>query len=180
MSGAGAVGETLLSAETIAAKVRELAAQIAADYGGGTPVLIGALTGSFVFLADLIRLLDMPVEVDFVVARSYGDGVESSGQVRVVWGPERDLSGRDVILVEDILDTGLTAQRLVEHLLGRGARTVRVCALLDKPSRRRTDLAADYRGFEVPDEFVIGYGLDFGELYRGLPYVAALNQRSSS
>jgi hypoxanthine phosphoribosyltransferase len=176
MDGPEQVGELVVSAEQIAARVEELAAQLSADYAGAVPVLVGALTGGFVFLADLVRRLTVAAEVDFVIARSYGRGVQSVGNVRIVWGPERDLSGRDVILVEDIVDTGLTAQRLVAHLRAGGARTVRVCALLDKPSGRRVEFAADYVGFEVPPAFVIGYGLDHAERHRGLPYVATLKR----
>jgi hypoxanthine phosphoribosyltransferase len=160
----------LLSAEQIGTRVRELGATISRDYaGGGRLVLVPVLKGSFVFAADLARTIDVPLRVDFLGVRSYGAGTETSGVVQIT----RD----DVILVEDIVDTGLTIAHLVELFSTRGPRSVRVCALLSKPSRARVPAKVDYLGFTIEDRFVVGYGLDFDERYRNLPYVGVLDSR---
>jgi len=168
------IQQILIPADDIAAKVRCLAGQVARDYGGKKPVLVGVLSGSVVFLADLIRQLEIPLTLDFVAARSYGEGTESSGGMELLAGPLEEVRGRHVILVEDIVDTGRTIQCLRRHLESLGAASVRVCALLDKRSRRQVDVQIEYCGFAVPDQFVVGYGLDFAGRYRNLPFVAAL------
>ncbi|HEX2613673.1 MAG TPA: hypoxanthine phosphoribosyltransferase [Fibrobacteria bacterium] len=167
--------EALLSAETIAARVRELGAQIARDYAGKDLVLVTVLKGAFVFGADLSRAIDLPLTVEFFSASSYGDGVASTGDVRVTLEPEGTLAGRDVLLVEDIVDTGRTAARLLELLRGHEPASLKLCALLDKPSRREVEVTLDYKGFEIADEFVVGYGLDLAGVWRNLPYVGVIN-----
>jgi hypoxanthine phosphoribosyltransferase len=168
------VQEILLTHEQVAARVRELGAEIEADYEGRMPVLVSVLKGSIVFLADLIRATNLPVSVDLMELSSYGAGTETSGQVRIL----KDLSGsiedRDVLVVEDIIDTGLTLNYLLRYLQDRHPASIRVCCLLDKPARRLTEIEIDYRGFTIPDQFVVGYGLDYDERYRNLPYIGVL------
>lgn len=168
------LAEIVLTPEQISQRVGELAQQITADYQGQDLMVVGVLTGSFVFLADLLRQLDLPCAVDFWGASSYGTNAVSSGQIRV----EKDLSllvaAKHVLVVEDIVDTGLTLSRLVSILHERGAASVKVCCLLDKPAGREVAVNLDYTGFEIPDRFVVGYGLDFAHQYRNLPFVAVL------
>ncbi len=166
----------LLTEERLAAKVAELAQQLREDYAGKNPVLIGILTGSFVFMTDLIRALAMDLTVDFMAVSSYEDGTVSSGKVRLLKDCSHDISGRHVLIVEDIIDTGLTLEHMVQILRDRKPASLRICCLLDKPSRRRVEVELDYVGFEIPDEFVVGYGLDFAEKYRNLPYVGILKK----
>jgi hypoxanthine phosphoribosyltransferase len=163
--------ELLIPSESIAARVRELGAQITRDYAGKDLVLVTVLKGAFVFGADLARAIDLPLRIEFLSASSYGDGVASSGDVRVTLEPEGPLEGRDVLLVEDVVDTGRTAARLMELLRGREPASLKLCALLDKPSRREVTVNIDYVGFSVDDTFVVGYGLDHAGLWRNLPYV---------
>jgi hypoxanthine phosphoribosyltransferase len=170
----GDVEEILLNADEIAARVAELGAQLAADYAGRTPVLISVLKGSIVFLADLIRAMDVPLNVDLMEVSSYGSATESSGQVRILKDLSSSIEGRDVVVVEDIIDTGLTLNYLLRYLGERNPASVRVCCLLDKPARRLAEIEIDYRGFSIPDRFVIGYGLDYDERYRNLPYIGVL------
>jgi hypoxanthine phosphoribosyltransferase len=170
----GDVEEILLNADEIAARVAELGAQLAADYAGRTPVLISVLKGSIVFLADLIRAMDVSLNVDLMEVSSYGSATESSGQVRILKDLNSSIEGRDVVVVEDIIDTGLTLNYLLRYLGERNPASVRVCCLLDKPARRLAEIEIDYRGFSIPDRFVIGYGLDYGERYRNLPYIGVL------
>jgi hypoxanthine phosphoribosyltransferase len=170
----GDVEEILLNADEIAARVAELGAQLAADYAGRTPVLISVLKGSIVFLADLIRAMDVPLNVDLMEVSSYGSATESSGQVRILKDLSSSIEGRDVVVVEDIIDTGLTLNYLLRYLGERNPASVRVCCLLDKPARRLAEIDIDYRGFSIPDRFVIGYGLDYDERYRNLPYIGVL------
>ncbi len=165
----------LLAADEIAARTRQLGAQIAHDYAGHGLVLVPVLKGSFVFAADLARAIDAPVRIDFLGVRSYGAGTESSGVVQITHDLSRPIEREDVLLVEDIVDTGLTVAHLVSLLQTRGPRSVRVCALLQKPSRSRVSAAIDYLGFTIDDLFVVGYGLDFDERYRNLPYIGALD-----
>jgi hypoxanthine phosphoribosyltransferase len=165
----------LLSAEQIAARVRELGAEIARDHGGGRLVMVPVLKGSFVFAADLARAIECPLRIDFLGVRSYGAGTESSGVVQITHDLDRPIEGDDVLLVEDIVDTGLTVAHLVELLRTRGPRSVRVCSLLNKPSRARVAAKIDYLGFTIEDGFVVGYGLDFGERHRNLPYIGVLD-----
>jgi hypoxanthine phosphoribosyltransferase len=168
------VEEVLLSGDQIAARFAELGTQLAADYAGRTPVLVSVLKGSIVFLADLIRAMDVPLNVDLMEVSSYGSATESSGQVRILKDLSSSIEGRDVVVVEDIIDTGLTLNYLLRYLAERHPASVRVCCLLDKPARRLAEIEIDYRGFRIPDRFVIGYGLDYDERYRNLPYVGVL------
>ena len=164
----------LLSEDEIREKVRELGGKITADYKNSNLMLVTVLKGAVVFLADLMRQIDVPAEIDFMVVSSYGSGVKSSGVVKIVKDLDVPLAGKDILIVEDILDSGLTLSYIKELLESRGPRSIRIAPLLDKPSRRKVDLQADYIGFSVPDEFVIGYGLDYDEKYRNLPYIGIL------
>jgi hypoxanthine phosphoribosyltransferase len=163
--------ETMLSAETIAARVRELGADITRDLGGGSLVLVCVLKGSFVFTADLMRAIDLPLRVDFLGVRSYGEGTESSGVVQITQDLSHPIENEDVLIVEDIVDTGLTIAHLIDLLRTRQPRTIRVCSLLHKPARARVNVNVDYLGFTIEDRFVVGYGLDVAEKYRNLPYI---------
>jgi hypoxanthine phosphoribosyltransferase len=164
----------LFTAEQIRARVAEMAADIAADYREREPVLVGVLDGAVVFLADLMRALPIAVRVDFVKWSSYGDGTTSSGEVQMLKDLSFSVEGKHLLVVEDIVDTGLTLRYLLENLETRDVASLAVAALLDKPSRRKAAVKLDYVGFQVPDEFVVGYGLDFAQRYRNLPYVAIL------
>ena len=164
----------LLSEDELREKVRELGGKITADYKNSNLMLVTVLKGAVVFLADLMRQIDVPAEIDFMVVSSYGSGVKSSGVVKIVKDLDVPLAGKDILIVEDILDSGLTLSYIKELLESRGPRSIRIATLLDKPSRRKVDLQADYIGFSVPDEFVIGYGLDYDEKYRNLPYIGIL------
>lgn len=164
----------LLSEDEIREKVRKLGGKITADYKNSNLMLVTVLKGAVVFLADLMRQIDVPAEIDFMVVSSYGSGVKSSGVVKIVKDLDVPLAGKDILIVEDILDSGLTLSYIKELLESRGPRSIRIATLLDKPSRRKVDLQADYIGFSVPDEFVIGYGLDYDEKYRNLPYIGIL------
>jgi hypoxanthine phosphoribosyltransferase len=168
------VEEVLLSGEQIQARVAELGARLAADYAGRDPVLVSVLKGSIVFLADLVRRMEIPLSIDLMEVSSYGASTESSGQVRILKDLSMAIDGRDVIVVEDIIDTGLTLNYLLRYLHEKGPDSIRICCLLDKPARRLADIAIDYRGFTIPDRFVIGYGLDYDERYRNLPYIGVL------
>jgi hypoxanthine phosphoribosyltransferase len=168
------VEEILLSGEQIANRVAELGAQLAADYAGRDPVLVSVLKGSIIFLADLIRSMEMPVSLDLMEVSSYGASTESSGQVRILKDLSKPIAGRDVIVVEDIIDTGLTLNYLLKYLRDRNPASIRICCLLDKPARRLAEISIDYIGFSIPDRFVIGYGLDYDERYRNLPYIGVL------
>jgi hypoxanthine phosphoribosyltransferase len=171
-----AIGEILVPAEDLDRRVQELAAEVSRDYRDKDLVLIGVLKGAVFFLSDLMRHIDIPVEVDFMAVASYGSATKSSGVVRILKDLDAVIEGRDILIVEDIVDSGLTLQYLLRNLQGRNPRSLEVCALLIKPERRKVDLRTRYVGFEIPDRFAIGYGLDYGERYRNLPYVAALNQ----
>jgi hypoxanthine phosphoribosyltransferase len=168
------VEEVLLSGEQIQARVGELGRQLAADYAGRDPVLVSVLKGSIVFLADLVRRTEIPLSIDLMEVSSYGASTESSGQVRILKDLSMAIDGRDVIVVEDIIDTGLTLNYLLRYLHDKGPASIRICCLLDKPARRLADISIDYRGFTIPDRFVIGYGLDYDERYRNLPYIGVL------
>ena len=171
-----AIGEILVPADALTRRVRELAAAISRDYAGRDLVLVGVLKGAVFFLSDLMRQLEVPVEVDFMAVASYGSATKSSGVVRILKDLDTVIEGRDVLIVEDIVDSGLTLQYLLRNLGARNPSSLEVCALLIKPERRKVDLHTRYVGFEIPNRFAIGYGLDHGERYRNLPYVAALKE----
>jgi len=168
------VKKVLLSEEELHARVAELGAQITKDYAGKNMLLVTVLKGAVVFLADLMRNIDQPSEIDFMVVSSYGSGVKSSGVVKIVKDLDINLEGKDILIVEDILDSGLTLDYIKGMLQDRNPASIRICTLLDKPARRKVSLQADYIGFTIPDEFVIGYGLDYDEKYRNLPYIGVL------
>ncbi len=168
------VQSVLLNAQTIKRRVRSLGKEITRDYKCRSPILIGVLRGAAVFLSDLIRHISLELEVDFIALSSYGSATETSGQVQLVKDLESSIDGRDVILVEDIVDTGLTLNYLVSNLKTRNPASLSVCVLLSKPSRRKVEINIDYLGFEVPDSFVVGYGLDFDQQFRNLPYIGVL------
>ncbi len=174
MTDDGQIGEILVPEDRLAARVRELASEISRDYAGRELLLVGVLKGAVFFLSDLMRHLEIPVEVDFMAVASYGSATKSSGVVRILKDLDAVIEDRDVLIVEDIVDSGLTLQYLLRNLAGRNPRTLEVCALLVKPERKKVELPTRYVGFEIPNRFAIGYGLDYGERYRNLPYVAAL------
>ena len=166
--------EILFTPEALARRVKELADQITQDYAGKSLLIVGTLRGSFVFMADLVRQINLPLTVDFLSASSYGSGTESSGQVKLKLDLADDISGRDVLIIEDIVDSGNTLSKLLPELQKRGPASLKVCALLDKPERRVLPFQANYVGFTIPDAFVVGYGLDFDQHYRQLPYIGVL------
>jgi len=161
--------QILFRREEIAATVARLAAEVTKDYKDRRPLLLGILTGSFVFMADLIRLLDFPLEVEFLQVSSYGRGRESSGRIKVVKGVSSPIKGRDVLVIEDIVDTGLTIAFLLDYLRKKKPASLKLCALTDKPSRRQVPVTIDYLGFTVPNKFLVGYGIDWDEKFRNLP-----------
>lgn len=169
------IDHILVSEEQLRQKVAELGAQISRDYEGRDLLMVSILKGGAVFMADLMRTVSIPCAIDFMVVSSYGGAnMESTGLVKIVKDLDADLSGKDVLIVEDILDTGITLSNLLPMLRLRNPSSVKLCTILSKPSRRKADIEPDYLGFEVPDEFVVGYGLDFDEKYRNLPYVGVL------
>jgi len=168
------LGEVLVSADDLQRRVRELGEEISRDYAGRDLLLICVLKGAVLFLSDLMRAIDTPCQVDFMAVASYGSATDSSGVVRILKDLDAPIAGREVLIVEDIVDSGLTLQYLMRSLGARDPASLEVCALLTKPARRKVDLPTRYVGFEIADRFAIGYGLDFGERYRNLPFVAAL------
>ncbi len=168
------IGEILLDAETIRRRVKELGEQISRDYAGKDLLLVGLLKGAVVFLADLAREVDLPVEIDFMAISSYGTRAESSGIVRILKDLDESIEGRHVLVVEDIIDSGLTLEYILSLLRARNPASLKVCALLRKQKPGARPVQADYVGFEIPDKFVVGYGLDYAQAYRNLPYVAVL------
>ena len=168
--------KVLLSEEQLKEKCAEMGAQITRDYAGKNLLLVTVLKGAVVFLADLMRAIDTPAEIDFMVVSSYGSGVKSSGVVKIVKDLDVPLKDRHILIVEDILDSGLTLSYIKGILQDRGPASIRIVTLLDKPTRRKADIKADYVGFEVPNEFIVGYGLDYDGLYRNLPYVGILKR----
>jgi hypoxanthine phosphoribosyltransferase len=168
------VGEVLITYEQIREKTEELGRQITEDYEGKDLLLICVLKGGLMFLADLMREIQLPVEIDFMAVSSYGDATESSGVVRILMDLDRNVQGRHVLIVEDIIDTGRTLNYIIDNLRTRGPASIKVCTLLNKPSRRVLDIPLDYLGFTIPDRFVVGYGLDYGQIYRNLPFVGVL------
>jgi len=170
--------KVLIGSNEIGDAVARLASEIRRDYRGKQPLLIGVLKGSFVFMADLVRQLDLPVELDFAVLSSYGSAKETSSRVRLVLGLTRPIRDKDVIVVEDIVDTGLTVSFLLDHLRSKKPASMKLCALMDKPSRRRVLVSIDYLGFTLPDRFVVGYGLDLDERFRYLPDICLLEEQT--
>jgi hypoxanthine phosphoribosyltransferase len=169
------VAEILISEADIQAKVADLGSQLSRDYEGRPLTLVSVLKGSLPFMADLMRAISIPVTIDLMEVSSYGGtATETSGLVRILKDLSASIEGRDVLIVEDIIDTGLTLNYLLRYLRGKNPRSLRICALLDKPARRLVDIDIDYRGFTIPDRFVIGYGLDYGEVYRNLPFIGVL------
>jgi hypoxanthine phosphoribosyltransferase len=169
------IGEILLPEERIQARVAELGARISADYRGRSLTLVSVLKGSLPFMADLMRAIEVPLRIDLMEVSSYGgSSTESSGLVRILKDLSASIEGEDVLIVEDIIDTGLTLNYLVRYLRGKNPASLRICTLLDKPARRLVEIPVDYTGFTIPDQFVVGYGLDYGELYRNLRFVGVL------
>lgn len=172
----GAEVDTLIEERTLRSRVAELGKQIAADYQGRELVLVVVLKGSFVFAADLARSISLPIHIDFLGLKSYGHGQTTSGAVQITSDLTQPIEGKDVLIVEDIVDTGLTMEYLQKNLSTRGPRSVKLCALLHKPARARVDTQIDYLGFTIADVFVVGYGLDWAERYRNLPYLGVVRQ----
>ncbi|WP_062201034.1 hypoxanthine phosphoribosyltransferase [Massilibacterium senegalense] len=168
------IQEVLLTEEEIQAKVREMAAQLSKEYAHSFPLVIGILKGAMPFMSDLTRRMDIYLEMDFMDVSSYGASTKSSGEVKIIKDLDASMEGRDVILVEDIIDSGLTLNYLVELFKHRNAKSIKIVTLLDKPAGRKVDLVPDMKGYTVPDAFVVGYGLDYAERYRNLPYIGIL------
>ncbi len=169
------IEEILLSESLIRSKIKELGDKIANDYRDKNNILlVGVLKGAVIFMADLIRHIDLPLSLDFMAVSSYGSSTESSGIVRILKDLDETVEGKNILIVEDIIDSGLTLSYLCSILKSRNPASLKICALLDKPSRRKSDLKVDYLGFEIPDSFVVGYGLDYNEKYRNLPYICVL------
>ena len=165
---------TLISEEQLHQKVAQIGKQVSADYQDKNLLMVSVLKGSVVFMADLMREISIPCEIDFMCVSSYGSGTTTSGVVKIIKDLDIDLKDRDLLIVEDILDSGMTLSYIKEMLKQRGTKSIKICTLLDKPERRKADITPDYVGFTVPDEFVVGYGLDYDEKYRNLPYVGIL------
>lgn len=166
----------LLDKNVLAERVRELGETISRDFAGEEVLLVGILKGASVFLSDLIREISLPAYIDYMVVSSYGNSTETSGVVRIIKDLEEDIDGKNIIIVEDIIDTGLTLEYLKKNLLSRNPKCIKICTLLDKPARRQSQIQVDYKGFEVPDEFIVGYGIDYAEKYRNLPFVGILKR----
>ena len=170
------IKEILVSSDEIEKRVGELGKQITEDYKGKNLLLVGILKGAVIFMADLAKNIDLPITMDFMAVSSYGKSSESSGVVKIIKDLDSSVEGKDILIVEDIIDTGFTLGYLTDYLKRRGANSVKICTLLDKPDRRKVQVPVDYRGFVIPDEFVVGYGLDYAEQYRNLPYISALKE----
>lgn len=168
------IQEVLFSEQQLADKVKELGARISADYADKNPLIVSVLKGSYVFMADLTRQITIPCNIDFMAVSSYGAGTKTTGEVQIIKDIGSKIDGRHLIIVEDILDSGVTLSFLMKVLKARGAASIRLCTLLSKPERRKVDVPIDYLGFEIPDAFVVGYGLDYAEKYRNLPYIGIL------
>lgn len=169
---------TLFTEEQVKVQVSELARRISEDYGDGQPLLVGILKGAFVFLADLARAMEIPVEFDFMALSSYGSMTKTSGVVRILKDLDTDITGRNVLIVEDLIDTGLTLNYLLRNLEARGPKSVEICALLNKRAANKVEIPIKYEGFSIPDVFVVGYGMDYAERYRNLPYIAGLKKQT--
>lgn len=170
----GDIAEVLIAQEAIQKRVAEMGREVAAAYEGSVPLLVGVLKGCALFMADLIKRIDIPLEMDFIAVASYGGRQQSSGAVRIIKDLDEVVEGRDLLLVEGIVDTGMTAGYVLRNLQARQPRSIQLCTLLDKPARRIIQVPIAFRGFEIPDRFVVGYGLDFLQLYRNLPYIGVL------
>lgn len=166
----------LLDKEVLANRIHELGDEISKDYAGEEVMLVGILKGASVFLSDLIRQISLTTYIDYMVVSSYGNSAETSGVVRIIKDLEDDIEGKNIIIVEDIIDTGLTLEYLRQNLLSRHPKSLKICTLLDKPARREREINVDYKGFEVPDEFIVGYGIDYAEKYRNLPFIGVLKR----
>ncbi len=166
----------LLSEDVLANRIHELGEEISKDYDGEEVMLVGILKGASVFLSDLIRQISIPAYIDYMVVSSYGNSAETSGVVRIIKDLEDNIEGKNIIIVEDIIDTGLTLAYLKQNLLSRQPKSLKICTLLDKPARREKEIDVDYKGFDVPDEFIIGYGIDYAERYRNLPFIGILKR----
>jgi hypoxanthine phosphoribosyltransferase len=175
----GDIASVLITEEQIGDKVQELASKVAAEYpsGGTDLLLVGVLKGAVMFMTDLARALPIPTQLEFMAVTSYGSGTSSSGVVRILKDLDRDIAGRDVLVVEDIIDSGLTLSWLLKNLASRGPASLKVCTLLRKPDAVKVDIDVDHIGFDIPNEFVVGYGLDFAERYRDLPYIGTLEPK---
>lgn len=171
------IKEVLLTEGEIRKRIRELGKEISSDYKGKELVLVGILKGSFMFLSDLMKEIDIPCTMDFMDASSYGDGAVSSGKVKILKDLDSSIEGKDVLLVEDIIDTGITLSSLKEYLKDRKPNSIEIAALLNKPERRQAEMEVKYMGFEVPDDFLVGYGLDYAEKYRNLPFIGSLKEQ---
>ncbi|GAU78998.1 hypoxanthine phosphoribosyltransferase [Fusibacter sp. 3D3] len=170
------VKEVLFSEEVLRAKVKEIADQISKDYLGKDLLLVGVLKGANVFMCDLMREISFPIQIDFIAASSYGHSTESSGVVKILKDLDYSIEGKDVIIVEDIIDTGLTLKYLIENFKSRNPRSIEICTLLNKPERRIANIDVKYIGYKIPDEFIVGYGIDYAEKYRNLPFIASLKE----
>lgn len=168
------VKEILYSEAALSERVNELAQEIQSDYTGKELLVIGVLKGASIFMGDLIRKIELPIQIDFIAASSYGSSTESSGVVKIVKDLDYSIEGKHVLIIEDIIDTGLTLKYLEENFLSRKPASLEICTLLDKPERRKVEIGVKYIGYKIPDEFIVGYGIDFAERYRNLPYIATL------
>ncbi len=166
----------LIDEDKLAKRIKEIGQEISEDFAGEEIMLVGILKGASVFMSDLIRQISLPVYIDYMVVSSYGNSAETSGVVRIIKDLEDNIDEKNIIIVEDIIDTGLTLSYLKQNLLSRNPKTLKICTLLDKPARREKEINIDYKGFEVPDEFIIGYGIDYAEKYRNLPFVGLLKR----
>lgn len=170
------IQEVLFSEKTLDQRITELGAQITEDYRGKSLIIVGILKGSNIFTSDLVRKIDLPLRMEFMAVSSYGNATQSTGVVKILKDLDRGIEGEHVLIVEDIVDSGLTLKYLKDILLTRNPESVKICTLLDKPARRKENITPDYSGFEVPDEFIVGYGIDYAERYRNLPYVGILKR----
>ena len=170
------IKSVLYSEALLAEKVAELGIQITTDFAGKDLLVIGVLKGANIFLSDLVRKIDLPVQIDFIAASSYGSSTESSGVVRILKDLDYSIEGKHVMIVEDIIDTGLTLHYLLDNFSSRNPASLSVCTLLDKPERRKVDIDVAYKGFDIPDEFIVGYGIDYAEKYRNLPFIATIKE----
>ncbi len=161
----------LFTREEISLRVKDMGKAIAKDYEGKDLIVVSLLRGSFIFTADLVREIDIPVEIDFMTTASYGNEEVSSGIVDIIHDVRTDLNGKSILIVDDIIDSGYTLKKVMEHLKEKSPESVKICVMLDKPSRRKVDISPDYVGYEIPDEFIVGYGLNFGDHYRNIPYI---------